>query len=71
MTENEKTISYLNNYFIYKKIRNTNAKQVSKMMTEKSQASKTGEEEGEQERKSLPEKRRVKKYAKKIILPSN
>ena len=40
------------------------------MMTEKSQASKTGEEENEQERKSLPEKRRVKKYAKKIVLPS-
>ena len=69
MNQNEKTISYLNNYFIYKKIRSPNAKEVSKMMTEKSQASKTGEED-EQERKSLPEKRRVKKYAKKIVLPS-
>ena len=70
MTENEKTISYLNNYFIYKKIRNANAKEVSKMMTEKSQASKTSDEENEQ-KKSMPEKRRVKKYAKKIVLPSN
>ena len=66
---NEKTISYLNNYFIYKKIRNTNAKEISKMMTGKSQASKTDEEEKEQE-KSMPEKRRVRKYAKKIVLPS-
>lgn len=69
MTQNEKTISYLNNYFIYKKIRNANAKEISKMMTGKSQASNT--EEGEEERKSMPEKRRVKKYAKKIVLPSN
>ena len=69
MTQNEKTISYLNNYFIYKKIRNANAKEVSKMMTEKSQASKTSDEEPEQ-KKSMPEKRRVRKYAKKIVLPS-
>ena len=65
MTPNEKTISYLNNYFIYKKIRNPNADEVSKMMTGKS----TNVEEDE-EKKSLPQKRKVKKYAKKIVLPS-
>ena len=71
MTANEKTISYLNNYFIYKKIRNANAKEISKMMTGKSQASKQDDEQqNEQETKSLPEKRRVRKYAKKIVLPS-
>tara|TARA_B110000902_G_scaffold95467_1_gene113009 strand:+ start:10 stop:3378 length:3369 start_codon:yes stop_codon:yes gene_type:complete len=68
MTENEKKISFLNNYFIYKKIRNTNAKEISKMMTGKSEASKQDAESDEKQ--SLPEKRHVKKYAKKIVLPS-
>ena len=40
-------------------------------MTGKSQASKQDDEQqNEQETKSLPEKRRVRKYAKKIVLPS-
>jgi hypothetical protein len=68
MTENEKTISFLNNYFIYKKIRNANAKEISKMMTEKSEASKQEDDEPAK-KQSLPEKRNVKKYAKKIVLP--
>ena len=29
MTPNEKTISFLNNYFIFKKIRDTNAKEIT------------------------------------------
>ncbi len=69
MNQNEKTISYLNNYFIYKKIRSPNAKDVSKMMTSAENAQKLGEPD-EVSKESLPEKRRVKKYAKKIVLPS-
>ena len=69
MNQNEKTISYLNNYFIYKKIRSPNAKEVSKMMTAANTQDNIGEPD-EVSKESLPEKRRVKKYAKKIVLPS-
>jgi len=69
MNQNEKTISYLNNYFIYKKIRSPNAKDVSKMMTAANTQDNIGEPD-EVSKESLPEKRRVKKYAKKIVLPS-
>ena len=70
MTQNEKTISFLNNYFIYKKIRSPNAKQVSQMLTGKSQVVKDQEEDTES-KKSLPAKRKVKKYVKKVKLPDN
>ena len=70
MTQNEKTISFLNNYFIYKKIRSPNAKQISKMLTGKSQAVKD-EQEDTESKKSLPAKRKVKKYVKKVKLPDN
>jgi len=44
MTANEKTISFLNNYFVFKKIRNINSEQVSMVM-----AGETEEEKATQE----------------------
>ena len=44
MTANEKTTSFLNNYFVFKKIRNINSEQVSMVM-----AGETEEEKATQE----------------------
>ena len=72
MSVNEKTISFLNNYFIYKKVRNTDAKQLTNQIL-----NVTRHEEGQSKsdsdelRKNIqqPKKRQVKKYKKKLKLP--
>ena len=73
MNSAEKEISFLNNYFIYKKIRNPNAKEIAINFM-----SKTLEQEEEEEKQTdlsvdstIPKiSRQVKKYKKKLTLPS-
>ena len=74
MTPDEKKISFLNNYFIYKKIRNPDAKELSLSFMDKS----VDQEKLEQketlelvESTKVKPKRKVKKYKKKIKLPTN
>tara|TARA_B100001121_G_scaffold116483_1_gene102531 strand:+ start:27894 stop:31316 length:3423 start_codon:yes stop_codon:yes gene_type:complete len=72
MTPNEKTISFLNNYFIFKKVRNPNPKQITDNLLTISQPQ---EQLGEEESKKINEvvkpskKRPVRKYKKKLKLP--
>ena len=73
MNKAEKEISFLNNYFIYKKIRNPNAKEIATNLM-----SKTFEQEEEEKKQTdlavnstKPTiLRQVKKYKKKLKLPS-
>tara|TARA_B100000902_G_C27316625_1_gene921733 strand:+ start:11 stop:3394 length:3384 start_codon:yes stop_codon:yes gene_type:complete len=72
MTPNEKTISFLNNYFIFKKIRDPNAKEITNnLLTISEEQEKLDEKDSEQAKKDLqPKKKRtVKKYKKKLTLP--
>ena len=72
MTINEKNISFLNNYFIYKKVRNPNAKELTnnKLTISKQQEELDKAETVELQKTLKPEKKRiVKKYKKKIKLP--
>jgi hypothetical protein len=72
MTPNEKNISFLNNYFIYKKVRNPNAKELTnnKLTISKQQEELDKAETVELQKTLKPEKKRiVKKYKKKIKLP--
>jgi hypothetical protein len=72
MTPNEKTISFLNNYFIFKKVRNPNARDITNTLLTITEAQK---ELGQEETKEITEetkpirKRPVKKYKKKLKLP--
>ena len=73
MTENEKNISFLNNYFIYKKIRNVDAEKLVKiLLSKKDEISLEGETE-ELIDVILNESKKIRreaiKYKKKIILP--
>ena len=73
MSENERKISFLNNYFIYKKIRNSNAQELFLSFT-----NKTSEQEQEKEKEKeettpaakSEQKGIIKKYKKKIKLPN-
>ena len=72
MTSNEKKISFLNNYFIFKKVRNPNAEEISMQFMDRSEKQELQEDIETallQESKSLPKKRKVKKYKKKVKLP--
>ena len=67
MSSNEKEISFLNNYFIYKKKSNPDAKSVSNMIIHNM---KNIDEEQEEDVDKKPKiKRRVKKLKKKLKLP--
>lgn len=72
MTSNEKKISFLNNYFIFKKVRNPNAEEISMQFMDRSEKQELQEDIETallQESKSRPKKRKVKKYKKKVKLP--
>lgn len=72
MTSNEKKISFLNNYFIFKKVRNPNAEEISMQFMDRSEKQELQEDIETallQESKSQPKKRKVKKYKKKVKLP--
>ena len=72
MTPNEKIISFLNNYFIFKKIRDPNAKQITNtLLTISTNQDELGKQETEEVQKEVkPKKKRiVKKYKKKLTLP--
>ena len=72
MTPNEKTISFLNNYFIFKKVRSPNAKEITDTLLT---ISESQEELSKEETKEINEsvkpkkKRQVRKYKKKLKLP--
>lgn len=72
MSSNEKIISFLNNYFIFKKIRDPNAKEITNTLLTISDAqNELGKEETIETQKEVkPKKKRiVKKYKKKLTLP--
>jgi len=70
MSANEKTISFLNNYFIFKKVRNVDAAEMTNRILNIS-ASQTAlnDEETKETQESLKPRRHVKKYKKKLKLP--
>tara|TARA_B100001123_G_scaffold449689_1_gene616101 strand:+ start:655 stop:3987 length:3333 start_codon:yes stop_codon:yes gene_type:complete len=72
MNSIEKRISFMNNYFIYKKIRNTNAKEISiqsmakteeQIQSEKQQTSLYNTSQ------KIPRKKNIKKYKRKFKMP--
>ena len=72
LTSNEKIISFLNNYFIYKKVRNPNAKEITDSILNipEQQAELTKNQTDElQKTQDKPKTRQVKKYKKKLKLP--
>ncbi len=72
MTPNEKTISFLNNYFIFKKVRNPNAKEITNnLLTISDAQNELGKKEEEDIQQNIKpqRKRAVKKYKKKLQLP--
>ncbi len=73
MTENEKSVSFLNNYFIFQKKRDVDAKNIFNMHVQ-ADLHKKFQEEQEQEEKEpspavIPIKRKVKKLKHKMKLP--
>ena len=73
MSVKEKSISFLNNYFIFKKVRNPNAREItSQVLNITDEEKKESKNQTEQLRADLKpnKKRTVKKYKKKIKLPS-
>jgi hypothetical protein len=72
MTPHEKTISFLNRYFVYKKVRNVNAEKVSLELLEDIENIQELAEKGKKNliivEPTLLEKPKVKKLKKKIIL---
>lgn len=72
MSVNEKTISFLNNYFIFEKIRDVNAREITNEFLAITEGQKTlDNEETSELQKSLtpPVKRPIRKYKKKLKLP--
>ena len=72
MKANEKFISFLNNYFIFKKVRNPNAKEITDtLLTMTAAQGELDKEETEDINKKteIKPKRIVKKYKKKLTLP--
>jgi hypothetical protein len=72
MSNEEKTISFLNNYYIFKKIRNPNAKEITDRILNitEEQTKLDDDETTDLQQKVKPKKKRiVKKYKKKLKLP--
>jgi hypothetical protein len=72
MSVNEKSISFLNNYFIFEKVRNVNAKEITNTFLSITEGQeKTDNEETSELQTSIPPpvKRIVSKYKKKLKLP--
>ena len=73
MSDDEKQISFLNNYFIYKKIRNVNAEKMVKILLSKKDAPPLDEETNDLISNILNESKKIRreaiKYKKKITLP--
>ena len=71
MSSKEKQISFLNNYFIFKKVRNVNAAEITRLKLNRSDEQKSFEDDAEKQltRIDEPIKRVVKKYKKKLKLP--
>ena len=68
----KKKISFLNNYFIFKKVRNTNAEEISMQFMSRSENQELQEDVETallQETKTKTKKRKVRKYKKKVTLP--
>lgn len=65
---NEKIISFLNNYFIFKKVRNPNAKEITDNILNTPQDDTELIDETET-KQNKPKTRQVKKYKKKLKLP--
>ena len=76
MTNNEKEVSFMNNYFIYKKIRNVNSEKMVNILKERKEEVEKLENEVTEEivDKILNESKKIRreaiKYKKKITLPS-
>ena len=72
MSENEKKISFLNNYFIFKKVHNVNAGQVSLVISEDSKEEiDDATNEGEELSNIEDEKETKQKLKTKITLTTN
>ena len=77
MTDEEKKLSFLNNYFIFKKIRKVNEEQITKLLCDDNCELKNNDKESLQDKLKEYEKqqrkkiREVIKYKKKITLQSN
>ena len=72
MTPNEKTISFLNNYFIFKKVRSPNAKEITdNLLTISNTQHNLDQKEQDDINQNIDVqmKRPVKKYKKKLKLP--
>jgi hypothetical protein len=74
MTIKEKQISFLNNYFIYKKVRNPNAREITNTKLNISRHQEDLDDDstkklGETKTQTRIKKRIVKKYKKKLTLP--
>jgi hypothetical protein len=72
MSNEEKTISFLNNYYIFKKIRNPNAKEITdRILNITAEQTKLDDDETtDLQQKVKPTKKRiVKKYLRKLKLP--
>ena len=72
MTSKEKRLSFLNNYFIYKKVHSVNAAQEEVHYLGKKEEKSVEKEEEEVEKEASPtpkQVRKVKKYKKKVKLP--
>ena len=73
MSSNEKIISFLNNYYIFKKVRNPNAKEITdRILNITAEQTKLDEDETSELQKTIKpkKKREVKKYKKKLKLPT-
>jgi len=80
MKEFEKKISFLNRYFVYKKIRNVNAskveidmkeyndKDVEEVKENEEVKEKEEEKEEEKEKEEIPKPRKIRKLTKKLLL---
>ena len=68
MSANERKISFLNKYFIYKKVRNVDADKVTAGLLHKSEIEEQEEEKASEEAQEVVEKtiRKKKPRAKKI-----
>jgi hypothetical protein len=73
MSDDEKQISFLNNYFIYKKIRNVNAEKMVKLLLSKKDEKPLDKETEDLISNILSESKKIRreaiKYKKKITLP--
>ena len=65
---NEKIISFLNNYFIFKKVRNPNAKEITDNILNTPENNEELPDETET-KQNKSKTRQVKKYKKKLKLP--